>query len=95
MFFHLPGDTNHIISPGVDRLRFRYVCRCCGMTIADIHHSMVTEGSLGLDSLTPEERQHIISREPSGDTVVRVLCDYCTEALEQNPELALIGTPLQ
>ncbi|HZG16804.1 MAG TPA: anti-sigma-F factor Fin family protein [Candidatus Bathyarchaeia archaeon] len=76
-------------------MSFRYVCRCCGMKIGEIDQSMATEVSLGLDSLTPEERQHIISREHGGDTVVRVLCDYCKEALDQNPELTLIGTPLQ
>lgn len=56
---------------------------------------MVTEGQLGLDSLTPEERQHIITKEHDGDMVIRVLCDYCKEALDQHPELSLIGNPLQ
>jgi hypothetical protein len=76
-------------------LSFRYVCRCCGMRIAEFDHSLVTEGQLGLDSLTPEERQLIISKDNVGDTVVRILCDYCRDGLEQHPELALVGNPLQ
>ncbi len=95
MFFHPPGDTKSYHQSGGGHLSFRYVCRCCGMKIGEIDQSMVTAGRLGLDSLTPEEQQHIISREHSGDTVVRVLCDYCKEALDHNPELTLVGTPLQ
>ncbi|NGQ96478.1 anti-sigma-F factor Fin family protein [Brevibacillus sp. SYP-B805] len=76
-------------------MSYRYVCRCCGMKIAEIDHAMVTEGRLGFDSLTPEERQSIISRERGGDTVVRVLCDYCKDAFDQHPELTLVGNPLQ
>jgi hypothetical protein len=65
------------------------------MKIGEIDHTMVSEGRLGFDSLTPEERQSIISREPGGDTVVRILCDYCKDALDQHPELTLVGSPLQ
>lgn len=76
-------------------MSFRYECRCCGMTIGEIHRSDISEDQLGLSSLTPEERQHIISKEQSGDTVIRILCDYCKEALDANPELSLVGNPLQ
>ena len=65
------------------------------MQIAEFDDSIVTAGRLGLDSLTPEERQHIISSDTVGDTVVRILCDYCRDGLEQHPELALVGNPLQ
>lgn len=76
-------------------MSYLYVCRCCGMKIAEFDQSAVSEGRLGLDSLTPEERQHIISTEYGGDTVVRITCDYCRDALEQHPELSLVGNPLQ
>lgn len=65
------------------------------MKIAEFDESQVTENQLGFDSLTEEERALIISREQSGDTVVRITCDYCREALNWNPELSLVGNPLQ
>lgn len=76
-------------------MSIRYTCRCCGMKIAEFDETQVTEAQLGFDSLTPEERALIISREQSGDTVVSITCDYCREALNHNPELSLVGSPLQ
>lgn len=65
------------------------------MKIAEFDQSRVTEGQLGLDSLTPDERQHMITQDAGGDTVIRIICDYCRDALEQHPELSLVGNPLQ
>ncbi|GED33461.1 MULTISPECIES: anti-sigma-F factor Fin [Brevibacillus] len=76
-------------------MSIRYTCRCCGMKIAEFDESQVSEAQLGFDSLTPDERALIISREQSGDTVVSITCDYCREALNQHPELSLVGNPLQ
>jgi hypothetical protein len=76
-------------------LSFLYVCRCCGMKLGELDQAAVSEVELGLHSLTPEERQHIISKERDGDTVVRVVCDYCRDAFNQHPELSLVGNPLQ
>lgn len=76
-------------------MSIRYRCRCCGMRIAEFAESQVTEAQLGLDSLTAKERALIISKEQNGDTVVRIMCDYCREALMQHPELSLVGNPLQ
>jgi hypothetical protein len=76
-------------------LSIRYVCRCCGMKIGEFDDSQVTETKLGLDSLTPEERALIISKELGGDTVVSIICEYCRDALNQHPELSLVGNPLQ
>ncbi|MGD8192538.1 anti-sigma-F factor Fin [Brevibacillus ginsengisoli] len=76
-------------------MSYRYECRCCGMRIGEIARSDISEDRLGFSSLTPEERQHIISKEQGGDTVIRILCDYCRDALDQNPELSLVGNPLQ
>jgi hypothetical protein len=45
--------------------------------------------------LTPEERRDIISYNIDGDVTVKVVCDYCREALEENPELSLLANPLQ
>lgn len=76
-------------------MSFRYVCRCCGMKIVEFDQSMVTEVQLGLDALTPEERHHIIAKEQNGDTVIRIVCDYCRDAFNEHPELSLVGSPLQ
>ena len=76
-------------------MSFRYECRCCGMRIGEINRSDISEDQLGFSSLTPEERQHIISKEQGGDTVIRILCDYCRDALNEHPELNLVGNPLQ
>ncbi|MBO8172679.1 MAG: anti-sigma-F factor Fin family protein [Bacillaceae bacterium] len=70
----------------------KYVCRYCGKEIGSIHDNHITEYQLGFHFLTPEERKHIISYTSDGDIVARVICEYCQEALERNPELS---NPLQ
>lgn len=76
-------------------MSYRYVCRCCGMKIAEFEDTEVSESELGFDFLTEEERQHIISKEHGGDTIIRIVCDYCRETLDLYPELSLVGNPLQ
>ncbi|HBS44590.1 MAG TPA: hypothetical protein DEA91_09290 [Paenibacillus sp.] len=50
---------------------------------------------LGLHSLTPVERRDIIAYNSEGEITVKVTCEYCKEALEHNPELSLLTSPLQ
>ena len=64
------------------------------MTLGEIDGSAADESRLGLRSLTPEEREDIISYD-SGGMTVKVVCDYCKQALEQHPELSLLANPLQ
>jgi hypothetical protein len=71
-----------------------YVCRHCRMQIGTIEHE-VGETQLGLQSLTAEERKDIITYDQNGDLTLKVVCDYCKEALENNPELTLCASPLQ
>ncbi len=71
-----------------------YICRHCRMQIGTIEH-IVGESQLGLTSLTPEEREDIITYDQNGDITLKVVCDYCKEALEHNPELTLCTSPLQ
>ena len=54
-----------------------------------------SEMQLGFHFLTPEERSDIIAYNPNGDVTVKVVCDYCREAIESNPELLLVANPLQ
>ncbi|MFD1957234.1 anti-sigma-F factor Fin [Paenibacillus thailandensis] len=72
-----------------------YVCRHCKTTIGTIESVHVTEQQLGFHFLTPEERSDIIAYNLNGDVTVRVVCDYCREALDANPELVLVVNPLQ
>jgi hypothetical protein len=71
-----------------------YICRHCSMQIGTIEQQ-VDESQLGLNSLTPEERKDIITYNQNGDLTLKVVCDYCKEALENNPELTLCTSPLQ
>lgn len=72
-----------------------YVCRHCNTPLGSIDSPHVTELQLGFNSLTPDERRDIIAYDLSGDVIVKITCDYCNEALESNPELNLVGNPLQ
>lgn len=72
-----------------------YICRHCGTMLGQIEQEGVSEYRLGFHFLTPAERRDIISYNQNGDVVVKVICDYCKEALEAHPELSLLGSPLQ
>lgn len=72
-----------------------YICPHCRSTVGTIDSASVTEQQLGFHFLTPEERSDIIAYNPNGDVIVNVVCDYCREAIEANPELVLIPNPLQ
>jgi len=73
----------------------QYVCRHCRTSIGTIDQSQIPEYRLGFHFLTPDERRDIISYDLNGDVTVRVVCDYCSSALETNPELFLLDNPLQ
>jgi len=72
-----------------------YVCRHCRSVLGKIPGDSVDEARLGFHFLTPEERRDIIAYNSNGDMSVQLVCEYCSEALQANPELALIGNPLQ
>lgn len=73
----------------------RYKCNYCGTEIGRIEQAELDSVRLGFDSLTPEERESIITYNQTGDIEVSITCDYCNEALQQHPELALLRSPLQ
>jgi hypothetical protein len=68
-------------------MTIRYICPHCGILHAAIDHPEATEERLGFDSLTPEERKHIISYKANGDTVAYITCEHCSEAIHRYPEL--------
>jgi len=73
----------------------KYVCKHCGQLLGAFDTAHLTEEKLGLHTLTSSERESIITYESNGDMVIKVVCEYCQEALEKNPELNLISNPLQ
>lgn len=72
-----------------------YVCRHCRMPLGRFENEQVPEYRHGLHFLTPDERKRIIAYDSNGDVTVKVICDYCSETLENHPELALQTNPLQ
>ncbi|MFS0725074.1 anti-sigma-F factor Fin [Paenibacillus sp. 1P07SE] len=72
-----------------------YICRHCKTSIGSLAGEMISEARLGFHFLTPEERNDIIAYNPNGDVTVKVVCDYCSEAIDANPELLLVTSPLQ
>jgi hypothetical protein len=76
-------------------MSIKYICRHCHTKIGELDERQASESLLGFHFLTPEERQSIISYDLNGDTTVKVVCEYCKEALDANPELSLLGSPLQ
>jgi hypothetical protein len=73
----------------------KYICRHCLTFVGEINNGAISEYQLGFHFLTPEERRDIISYNIDGDVTVKVVCDYCREALDANPELSLVVSPLQ
>jgi len=72
-----------------------YICRHCKTPMGTINGPEITEHQLGFHFLTPEERSDIIAYGLNGEITVKVICDYCREALDANPELLLVASPLQ
>ncbi|WP_339060693.1 anti-sigma-F factor Fin [Tepidibacillus marianensis] len=73
----------------------KYVCRHCGHHLGSFDSLVAHDERLGLNSLTTQERENIISYESNGDIIANVVCEYCQEALERNPELMLLSNLLQ
>lgn len=73
----------------------KYICRHCSTVLGQIEKEDISEAQLGFHFLTPAERRDIISYNQNGDVVVKVICDYCKEALDTHPELSLLVNPLQ
>lgn len=69
-------------------MALRYYCRHCGNSLGMLEdEEWLVSPKLGLDKLTDEEQQRIIHYGSDGDVHVRVTCEYCEEALKQNPDL--------
>lgn len=72
----------------------KYYCRYCSTSMGEIDDPNVNELQLGFHFLTPEERRDIITYDQQ-NVNVKLVCEYCKEALDAHPELSLVGNPLQ
>lgn len=69
-------------------MAINYVCRYCKTPLGQLNRLFFSEEQLGFDTLTSEERKDIITYDAFGNITVRVICDYCQEAVEEHPELS-------
>lgn len=77
-------------------MRLVYTCKHCHSFLGQIDGSRVDDRRLGLSILSVEERADVISYDLKEDVAyVNTICEFCQEALEANPELALLHSPLQ
>ncbi|OGX61544.1 MAG: hypothetical protein A2189_01380 [Paenibacillus sp. RIFOXYA1_FULL_44_5] len=76
-------------------MSINYVCRYCHTPVGQIEQLDISEWKLGFHFLTLEERRDIITYNYDGSITVKSICDYCKAALDENPELALVNSPLQ
>jgi len=78
-------------------MQYIYHCKHC-RTVIDVFETNQEHADiqLGLSALTAEEQDELLSYDEQGQKVyIRTICDYCFDAIKSNPELALIGNPLQ
>ncbi|WP_062107770.1 anti-sigma-F factor Fin family protein [Bacillus niameyensis] len=64
-----------------------YYCRHCTADIGTIDSSSLTEEQLGIQTLSENEKQEMVSYGANGDIRIQTICENCQEALEENPDL--------
>lgn len=81
-------------------MRIAYVCKYCHHQVGelnrpqwDLHDVQRFCGMSGLSSV--EQNESIAYNQSQSTAYVQVVCDYCQEAVEDNPELLLEGKLLQ
>lgn len=62
-------------------MRVYYHCDLCGKPVAHLELEAIDEAKLGLDCLTHEERDDIISVDEAGTMHIKTLCDHCIESM--------------
>lgn len=73
-----------------------YVCRHCASTLGKIPWAADENSAmrLGWNNLSEEERRGTFYHNANGDCIVRVVCEYCEQALDEHPELWLVDKPI-
>ncbi|WP_054709751.1 anti-sigma-F factor Fin family protein [Bacillus sp. JCM 19041] len=67
-------------------MAIHYGCRHCQKTLGMVSNQ-VTHEELGLHNLTSEERDELLTYMENGSIHVKVVCEDCYAALENNPQL--------
>lgn len=62
-----------------------YKCRHCGHFIGELKHEVVSTSSLGLDTLSAQDKQEMIEYKKNGDVHVQAICESCEGALHEHP----------
>jgi len=68
-------------------MAIHYFCRHCGTNMGTIDTQSIHAENLGLNTLTNEERQDMVSYESNGNIHIKSICEDCQDALTRNPEL--------
>ncbi|OEH84341.1 hypothetical protein BHU72_11080 [Desulfuribacillus stibiiarsenatis] len=77
-------------------MKFIYHCKHCHTVIDILEADRTIEKDLGLQDLSQQEKDELLYFDAAEQSVyVRTVCDFCYEAIQANPELALVGSPLQ
>lgn len=67
-------------------LSIHYQCRHCGVKLGTLEVDSIDTERLGLNKLTDEERQDMVSYQSSGDIHIKSICEDCHESFDKNPE---------
>ncbi|SFX40000.1 Protein of unknown function [Thermoactinomyces sp. DSM 45891] len=71
-------------------MAWEYVCPHCQLVQGRFEQSQVSDVQLGLDRLTPEEWQDIITNDEDGTNRIWVTCDTCQQVFDQYPERTVL-----
>ncbi|MFC0190375.1 anti-sigma-F factor Fin [Fictibacillus aquaticus] len=63
-----------------------YHCRHCRSPIGSIETAEVTAEQLGFHELTESEHKEMVSYASNGDIHVKITCEDCQDALQNNPD---------
>jgi|GEM_PF-73153 len=81
-------------------MRIVYVCRYCQHQVGELHRPHWDLDDIrrfcGINNTSSVELNEVMAYNQSQSVAyVQVVCDYCQEAVEDNPELLLEGKLLQ
>ncbi|MEQ6377527.1 anti-sigma-F factor Fin family protein [Bacillaceae bacterium S4-13-58] len=72
-----------------------YQCRHCNQQLGSMDEEVVDTSTLGINSLSHEERKTMIQYKDNGDVHIQVICENCQEALDRNPDFHELDTFIQ
>ncbi|MFK4996590.1 anti-sigma-F factor Fin [Bacillus sp. N9] len=64
-----------------------YYCRHCMAKMGTLEQASLEDDQLGIQTLTTQEREEMISYDLNGDTHIQAICEDCHDAYTKNPDL--------